>query len=139
MVDTVTSDVRSRMMAAVRSTHTGPEIRVRRALHALGARFRLHRRSLPGTPDIVLPGRRLAIFVHGCFWHRHAGCRLATVPATRTEYWTAKFVANVDRDRRKTAQLEAAGWRVGTVWDCETRDPDALRSTLRALLDGNGG
>lgn len=134
MTDIVSPQARSRMMAAVRSKNTKPEVRVRRALHALGARFRLHRRDLPGTPDIVLPGRRLAIFVHGCFWHRHTGCRLTTMPRTRAEEWAAKFYANVARDRANVEKLEASGWRVATIWECETREPKALSELVYNVL-----
>lgn len=96
---------RGDIMRAVKRAHTGPEIVVRRALHALGLRFRLHRRDLPGSPDIVLPRFRTVVFVHGCFWHRHPGCRYASIPKTRQEYWLPKFKANVERDAKKEAQL----------------------------------
>lgn len=97
-------------MRRIRGRNTIPEVAVRRALHARGLRFRLHRRDLPGTPDIVLPARRLVIFVHGCFWHRHAGCRGSTTPSTRREFWQAKFDANVQRDARAGAALVGSGW-----------------------------
>jgi DNA mismatch endonuclease (patch repair protein) len=103
---------------------------VRRMLHALGRRFRLHRRELPGTPDIVLPSARKAIFVHGCFWHRHEGCRKATTPKTRVEYWQEKFDRNVERDQRKERQLRDAGWDVLTIWECETRERADLARKL---------
>src|SRR6218665_568865 len=104
--------VRSRQMASIRSSNTRPEIAVRRALHAKGLRFRLHRKDLPGKPDIVLPRHRLAVFVHGCFWHQHPGCRLASKPKSRHDYWEPKLAGNVARDFRATGQLEALGWRV---------------------------
>ncbi|URD59893.1 DNA mismatch endonuclease Vsr [Sphingomonas sp. KRR8] len=107
---------------------------VRRLLHAMGNRFRLHRRDLPGTPDIVLPGARKAIFVHGCFWHRHPGCPKATTPKTRREFWREKFDRNVERDRRKEVELRQAGWDVLTIWECETRDTVALEKNLRDWL-----
>ncbi|WP_265587965.1 very short patch repair endonuclease [Sphingomicrobium arenosum] len=128
---------RSRLMARVRSRNTKPELRVRQALHALGYRFRLHRRDLPGTPDIVLPRYRTAIFVHGCFWHRHEGCRKTTMPKTRASYWRDKFAANVARDRRKQDALEHAGWRCVTVWECETENEVSLRDRLISLF-GSG-
>lgn len=101
---------RSDIMRAVKRAHTAPEIVVRQALHALGLRFRLHRRDLPGSPDIVLPKLRTVVFVHGCFWHRHPDCRYATTPKSRQEYWLPKFEANVERDARKEAQLRELGW-----------------------------
>lgn len=131
MVDSLTPEARSLNMAKIRGKDTGPELLVRRAAHALGLRFRLHRRDLPGTPDLVFPGRRIALFVHGCFWHRHPGCRFAYTPKSRIEFWQAKFDANVARDARKLAELSEAGWTVVTIWECETRDQDRLRETIR--------
>lgn len=124
---------RSDIMRAVKRAHTKPEILVRRLLHSFGFRFRLHRKDLPGSPDIVLPGPRLAIFVHGCFWHRHPGCCYASMPQTRQEYWLPKFAANVERDAHKEAQLRELGWRVLVVWECETKPKniDALDRRLR--------
>jgi len=122
---------RSDIMRAVKRAHTRPEIVVRRALHALGLRFRLHRRDLPGSPDIVLPRFRTVVFVHGCFWHRHLGCRYASVPKSRQEYWLPKFKANVERDAKKEAQLCELGWRVLVIWECETRKPTELERRLR--------
>ena len=121
---------RSRIMRSVRRAHTGPELVVRKLLHRLGLRFRLQRRELPGTPDIVLPKHKTAIFVHGCFWHRHAGCGKATMPKTRVEFWTDKFERNVVRDREKEWALVAAGWRVLTIWECETRGIETLTDKL---------
>lgn len=121
-------------MARIGPRDTNPEMVVRRLLHAIGRRFRLHRRDLPGTPDIVLPASRKAIFVHGCFWHRHEGCAKATTPKTRAEFWQEKFDRNVARDARKEAELRAAGWDVTTVWECETRDLAALEIRLRDWL-----
>lgn len=118
-------------MKAVRRESTRPEILARKILHGLGLRFRITKKSLPGTPDIVLTKHKTAIFVHGCFWHRHPGCRYATAPKTRQEYWLPKFAANVERDARKTAALKALGWRVLVVWECETRDLAALEERLR--------
>ena len=136
--------VRSRIMRAVRQKDTKPEKIVRQALHAMGLRFRLHRRDLPGTPDIVLSsGRKVAIFVHGCFWHRHSGCRSATMPATRQSYWGPKFVQNVERDAQKVAALEALGWSVLTIWECETRSEADVEATpgdgARAAARQNSG
>ena len=111
---------RRALMARVRQRNTAPELKVRRFLHAEGFRFRLHDRSLAGSPDIVLPSRRLALFVHGCFWHRH-GCRATTTPKTRTEFWTEKFIANQARDRRNEALLLQGGWSPFTVWECDVK------------------
>jgi len=126
---------RSDIMRAVKRAHTAPEIVVRQALHALGLRFRLHRRDLPGSPDIVLPKFRTVVFVHGCFWHRHPDCRYATTPKSRQEYWLPKFEANVERDARKEAQLQDLGWRVVVMWECETKSLEALQARLRLEFD----
>ena len=125
---------RSALMARVRQRDTAPEMLVRKAAHGLGLRFRLQRRDLPGTPDLVFPSRRLALFVHGCFWHRHPNCPRCTSPKTRMEYWEDKFAANVARDRRVTDELEAIGWQVEVVWECETIDPERLLSTLNQVF-----
>lgn len=125
---------RSHIMRSVRRAHTGPELVVRKLLHGLGLRFRLQRRGLPGTPDIVLPKHKTAIFVHGCFWHRHAGCEKATMPKTRVEFWTDKFDRNVMRDQEKERALVDAGWRVLTIWECETRKGHALTDKLRSAF-----
>ena len=125
---------RSDIMRAVKRANTAPEIIVRQVLHALGLRFRLHRRDLPGSPDVVLPRFRTVIFVHGCFWHRHPDCRHTTTPKTRQEYWLPKFAANIERDLRKEAQLQALGWRVLLVWECETKQREELTLRLRREL-----
>jgi DNA mismatch endonuclease, patch repair protein len=121
MTDIVSSQKRSEMMSGIRGRNTRPELQVRSWLHAGGFRFRLHRKDLPGSPDIVLPRHRVVIFVHGCFWHRHAGCRYATQPATRPEFWAHKFDANVQRDQRNQQALLKAGWRVLIIWECGLR------------------
>ncbi|MGE5500377.1 MAG: very short patch repair endonuclease, partial [Ignavibacteriales bacterium] len=108
---------------------------VRRLLTALGARYRLHRKDLPGNPDIVMPGRRLALFVHGCFWHGHDCARGARVPKANREYWTAKVARNVARDARTREALTAGGWRVETIWECELKDEPAVSARLKGLLD----
>lgn len=122
-------------MRAVKRANTAPEIIVRQVLHALGLRFRLHRRDLPGSPDVVLPRFRTVIFVHGCFWHRHLDCRYTTTPKSRQEYWLPKFEANVERDARKEAQLRELGWRVLVVWECETKSLEALVARLKLEFD----
>lgn len=121
-------------MSAVRGKNTGPEMKVRHLLHAMGYRFRLHRRDLPGTPDIVLPRHHTVIFVHGCFWHRHPDCKRTTAPKTRVEFWTEKFERNVARDRLKEAALREMGWQVLVVWECETKSVETLRAKLAAAL-----
>ena len=121
MTDIVDRATRSRMMAGIGSRNTNPEVILRQALHARGLRFRLHNRTLPGTPDLVFPRFEAVCFVHGCFWHRHPGCRFTTTPATRTEFWQEKFEVNVDRDRRKRIELLKAGWRVAIIWECALR------------------
>jgi DNA mismatch endonuclease (patch repair protein) len=121
-------------MAQVRRTDTKPEFNVRRLLHRMGLRFRLHRKELPGRPDIVLPKWRTVIFVHGCFWHRHRGCRRTTTPEANRDFWLRKFAQNKLRDRRNQKDLRAQGWRVLVVWECETSQPDRLRERLSAEL-----
>jgi len=122
-------------MARIGQKNSNPEIVVRQLLHAMGYRFRLHAKELPGRPDIVMRPRRKVIFVHGCFWHRHEGCRRTTTPKTRREFWEAKFEANEARDRRVQAELVEAGWRYLVVWECEVKHRVTLASTLRAFVD----
>lgn len=133
MVDVVSPAKRSQMMSGIKGKDSRPEMLVRKALFAMGHRFRLHRRDLPGTPDVAMPGRKIAIFVHGCFWHAHQGCKYATMPSTRTGFWLAKLRANVDRDRRAIDKLIGMGWRVLCVWECATRDSDAVNGLPKAL------
>ena len=126
-------------MSGIGGRNTKPEIIVRKALFAAGFRFRLHRRDLPGCPDIVLPGRRIAVFVHGCFWHVHQGCRYARMPSSRKEFWAVKLAATVERDRSVRDALLAAGWRVLVVWECATRLTEmriALPEVLRRWIEG---
>ena len=140
MTDVVSPAKRSQMMSGIKGKNSLPEMLVRKALFAMGYRFRLHRRDLPGTPDIAMPGRRIAIFVHGCFWHAHQGCKYAKTPSTRTEFWTAKLQGNIERDRRATDKLAEMGWRVLNVWECSTRDPEAaagLSEALRRWIDSD--
>jgi DNA mismatch endonuclease (patch repair protein) len=134
MTDVLTPEQRSRNMAAIRSRDTKPELQVRSALHALGYRFRLHRKDLPGTPDIVLPRLRTAIFVHGCFWHCHDCTEGSKKPATRPEFWATKRAGTVERDARKARALEDQGWSVLTVWGCETWDREKLKRSLKRML-----
>jgi DNA mismatch endonuclease (patch repair protein) len=120
MADIVDPGTRSRMMSGIRSKNSKAEVGIRSALHSSGLRFRLHRRDLPGKPDIVLPRHRAVVLVHGCFWHRH-GCRLSATPTSNPEFWRAKFEANVARDLRQREELRRAGWRVAIVWECAVR------------------
>lgn len=140
MVDIVTPDKRSQMMAGIGSKNTKPELIVRKMLHAAGFRFRLHRKDLPGKPDIVLPKHRVAIFVHGCFWHGHENCRLFRLPKSRAEFWAAKIGDNRARDERNQAQLLLDGWRVVVIWECALKvhkEPrlKALRLELEVSLE----
>ena len=136
MADVFDSAARSAVMRAVRSTGTTPAMRVRRAVHALGGRYRLHRKDLPGTPDLVRPRRRLVLFVHGCFWHGHGCARGAREPKTNADYWRAKIARNRARDEAARAALIAGGWRVETLGECETRDATALSERLTRILAG---
>jgi len=135
MTDIVDTKRRSELMAGIGSRDTAPELAVRRIAHRMGLRFRLHRKDLPGRPDLVFPKHRLAVFVHGCFWHRHEGCPRASVPKTRTAFWTAKFAANVMRDARQEAALRALGWRVSVIWQCETGHRATVRRKLATLIE----
>ncbi|MBL0918375.1 MAG: DNA mismatch endonuclease Vsr [Hydrogenophaga sp.] len=139
MTDIVTAQKRSEMMSGIRGKNTRPELQVRKALFSMGYRFRLHRKDLPGRPDIVMPGRRIAILVHGCFWHGHQDCRYAKTPSTRTEFWAAKLKSNRQRDQRDIDALHAAGWRTLVVWECYLRSPlhADLATALRDWIEGD--
>jgi DNA mismatch endonuclease (patch repair protein) len=121
-------------MAAVHSQDTTPEMAVRKIVHALGYRYRLHVPTLPGRPDLVFPARRKVVFVHGCFWHRHNGCRYATSPKTNSEFWESKFAANVARDRHVRRELRKMDWATLTVWQCELKKPGKLTERLNDFL-----
>ena len=133
-MDIVDKDTRRRMMGNIGGKDTKAEVSVRKYLHALGFRFRLHRKDLPGKPDIVLPKYRAAIFVHGCFWHRHLGCRYATTPKSNRDFWIKKFQDNLERDSRNETRLVDAGWTVHIIWECQI-DEDNL-ATLSSKLRG---
>ncbi|WP_404517110.1 very short patch repair endonuclease [Bradyrhizobium ottawaense] len=133
-MDIVSPARRSEMMGRIRGKGTKPELLVRSSAHRLGFRFRLHAKKLPGSPDLVFPGRKIALFVHGCFWHRHPGCPYCYVPKSNIQFWREKFKKNVLRDERVRTGLEEMGWRVAVIWECETADPDALRKKLKRLL-----
>ncbi len=129
-MDRLTKQHRSWNMSRIRGKDTKPEMRVRSLLHRMGFRFRLHRKDLPGKPDIVLPAYHTVIFVHGCFWHRHPGCRFAYTPKSRVEFWQTKFRRNVERHQEVTAELEELGWRVVVIWECETGSEEQLQQRL---------
>jgi DNA mismatch endonuclease (patch repair protein) len=129
----------SERMRRVRSKDTAPEMRVRRLVHGLGYRYRLHAPDLPGTPDLVFRGRKKVIFVHGCYWHRHPGCKRASTPRERRDYWQAKFDRNVARDTRNLADLRAEGWDALVVWECELKDEQHLRNAINNFLGLNYG
>lgn len=135
MTDIVNRKRRSEMMAGIHGRDTAPELAVRRIAHRMGLRFRLHRRDLPGRPDLVFPKHRLAVFVHGCFWHRHQGCRYAYMPKSRVAFWAEKFAVNVARDARQEAALRAHGWRTFVIWECEAGDEEAI---VRRLAEFTG-
>jgi DNA mismatch endonuclease (patch repair protein) len=132
--DVYSSEKRSAVMRRVKGKDTTPELKVRKALTALGARYRLHRKDLPGKPDIVLPGRKVALFVHGCFWHGHDCARGARVPKQNRDYWIGKVDRNQARDTASCAALEGQGWRVETIWECELKDAGGLQARLRKIL-----
>lgn len=140
MADIVSVETRSRMMSGIRSRNTKPERIVRRHLHRLGFRFRLHVRDLPGRPDIVLKASRSVVFVNGCFWHQHPGCRYAYMPKSRTEFWVAKLTGNVQRDIAVTGALVSQGWSVYTVWECDLGDEtlDRLATQLSSRIGATG-
>lgn len=133
-MDTLTTAKRSELMSRIRSTGTTPELRAEAAAKRLRRRPATHDRSLPGRPDMAFPRSKAAVFVHGCFWHQHAGCAKARVPKSNAAFWTAKFAANRARDRRAARELRAMGWTVLTIWECETMDPAGLRERLAAFL-----
>ncbi|SCB30732.1 very short patch repair endonuclease [Rhizobium multihospitium] len=137
-MDIVSSSKRSEMMAGIKGRNTRPEIAVRRIAHQLGLRFRLHRKDLPGSPDLVFPRHKTAVFVHGCYWHRHPGCRLAYSPKSNITFWTAKFEGNVARDIRDRRELEEDGWKVVIIWECQSKNVDAITSILKCEVC-NGG
>lgn len=134
MTDVLTRSERSEMMSRITGSNTKPEKLVQSMLRKSGVRFRSHVRALPGCPDIVLVRHRTVVLVHGCFWHRHSGCRYAYVPKSNTSFWTSKFLENVRRDKRVRAQLREAGWIVRIVWECETRNPDMLQKVIEKIV-----
>ena len=137
MADTLTPEQRSERMALIPGKDTRPEMRVRRLAHGMGYRYRLHRSELPGRPDMVFPGQRKVIFIHGCYWHRHddPSCKLARLPKSRLDFWVPKLEANRVRDRRNMESLKGLGWGVLVVWECETRNDEVVKEKINTFLD----
>ncbi|WP_124427360.1 very short patch repair endonuclease [Pseudomonas orientalis] len=135
--DIVTPEQRSKNMSRIKGKNTKPEMTVRTLCHELGLRYRLHRKDLPGTPDLVFPKHRLCLFVHGCFWHRHPGCKYAYTPKSRLDFWLPKLAKNVERDTEAQRALEASGWRVSIIWECQTKNRDALRTEIQKMISTN--
>lgn len=134
MVDTLTTEERSKRMSLIRNKDTKPEMVVRRLIHGMGYRYRLHNARLPGKPDLVFPSRRKVIFVHGCFWHRHEGCHLARLPKSNLDFWLPKLEENRRRDEKHIRELLESGWDCMTIWECELRNIDLLANRIRAFL-----
>lgn len=134
MADNRTPAERRKNMQAVKSKNSAAEIKVRKLCHKLGYRFRLHRKDLPGTPDLVFPKLNLCLFTHGCFWHQHPGCKKATLPKTNVEFWKTKLSKNVQRDKEVIEKLHESGWNTEIVWECETKDEHSLEAHLKSLL-----
>ncbi|MGY5808435.1 very short patch repair endonuclease [Rhizobium sp. LEGMi198b] len=134
MGDRVSPEVRSKIMSRIRGKDTSPEMKVRRCAHALGFRFRLHVAGLPGRPDLVFPSRRKIIFVHGCFWHRHTDCKLATTPRSNVDFWQGKFQRNLARDIVILEKLHALGWKVLVIWECQISNDTALAEIIKSFL-----
>jgi DNA mismatch endonuclease (patch repair protein) len=137
MVDTLTREQRSERMSRIRGRNTGPEWMVRRLIHGMGYRYRLHRKDLPGKPDLVFPRARKAIFIHGCFWHRHPApaCKLARLPKSRLEFWLPKLESNRERDKMNEEKLKLSGWKILVVWECETGNIQEVKQKIRNFLD----
>lgn len=134
-MDRITADQRSDIMRRIKSRDTSPEMTVRRLVHGMGYRYRLHVKELPGSPDLVFPGRRKVIFVHGCFWHRHPKCRFSTTPKTRVAYWQEKFEKNIARDKRNLKELKKNRWKFLVIWQCEIKDKNSLKKRIACFLE----
>ncbi len=137
--DIVTQDQRSKNMSRIKGKNTKPEMIVRSVCHEMGLRYRLHRKDLPGKPDLVFPKYRLCLFVHGCFWHRHPSCKYAYTPKSRLDFWLPKLAKNVDRDINAQRALEVSGWRVSIIWECQTKNTDTLRTEIQKLINPEVG
>lgn len=138
MTDTLTPEERSKRMSLIRSKDSSPEMKLRSLVHKMGFRYRLHVKDLPGTPDLVFPSRRAVIFMHGCFWHRHEGCKLARLPKSKLDFWKPKLEENRKRDIRNQNQLKELGWRVLVVWECEMSNHELVSEKVREFLQEKG-
>lgn len=136
MVDHLTPEKRSWNMRQIKSRDTSPEKAVRKLLYELGYRYRLYRRDLPGCPDIILSKHKTAVFVHGCFWHRHKGCKRASVPASKTDFWLEKFRLSTERDKANLRKLKDLGWTVRIVWECQVKNSESLKGLIKSWFDG---
>lgn len=136
MTDRISKERRSWNMSMIKGSDTKPERAVRSMLHQMGFRFRLNRKDLPGKPDIVLPKYKTVIFVHGCFWHRHQGCKFAYTPKSRVDFWNKKFAENMNRDRKTTSELQKKGWKVLIIWECQTKNMSKLAAELKSFFKG---
>lgn len=134
LADTLSSEERSKRMSLIRGTGTAPEMKLRRLVHRMGFRYRLNVKDLPGKPDLVFPSRHAVIFMHGCFWHRHKGCKLARLPKSKLDFWEPKLEANRKRDSRNQRRLEDLGWRVLVVWECQMTDADRVSVVVKEFL-----
>ena len=137
MADIVSKKKRSEMMSGIKGKDTNPEIATRKMMYKMGLRYRLHRKDLPGKPDIVLGTIKLAIFVHGCFWHRHNQCKYSYSPKTRVNFWEKKFKDNVKRDMNNRHALEELGWKSAVIWECQTKDPDDLKKNILNIIESS--
>lgn len=137
--DVVTPEQRSRNMSKIKGKNTKPEMIVRSMCHELGLRYRLHRKDLPGTPDLVFSKHRLCLFVHGCFWHRHPDCKYAYTPKSRLDFWLTKLAKNVERDINAQRALEVSGWRVSIIWECQTKNRETLRTEIQKMINPQVG
>lgn len=138
-VNILTPEERSRMMGRIKGRNAKPEMVVHSLCDRMGLRFRLHRKDLPGSPDLVFQKHRLCLFVHGCFWHRHPGCKYAYTPKTRQDFWLPKLQRNAERDREKEEALDKLGWRVEVIWECETKSPETLRKKILNIFESQAG
>jgi len=136
-MDTVPADKRSEIMRRITSKGTKPEIQVRRLVYCLGFRYRLHKKELPGNPDLVFSKRKKLIFVHGCFWHQHDGCKSSHIPKTRKEYWAPKLARTIRRDKENQAKLRDLGWDILVIWECQVRDIEKLTEKIKTFLENN--
>lgn len=139
MTDTLSPNERSKRMSLIRGKDSSPELKLRRLVHGMGFRYRLHVKDLPGKPDLVFPSRRAVIFMHGCFWHRHPGCKLARMPKSKLDFWRPKLEGNRERDLRNQEMLKKLGWHVLVVWECEVENIEKVSNKVREFLQGREG